>query len=132
MAEARKVAVADSSSCGDDDPEPSPPKIPRLFAGYKKSKKTIDNGSSVRAELIRYMQLSADGEDEGCLDFWQRHQKALPRLYLVAVRVLAVPATSAPVERVFSHGGIIMRPHRARLSAKTLSELMLLKCNSVV
>lgn len=41
---------------------------------------------------------------------------------------LAVPATSAPVERVFSHSGIIMH-YRARTSAKTLSELIFLKYN---
>ena len=27
-----------------------------------------------------------------------------------------VPATSAPVERIFSHGGIFMRLHRARMT----------------
>ena len=36
------------------------------------------------------------------------------------MRTLSVPATSAPVERVFSHGGIIMCPHRAQLSDKLL------------
>lgn len=44
--------------------------------------------------------------------------------------IFSVPCTSAPVERVFSHGGIIMRPHRARLSDKTLSQLMMARCNS--
>ena len=29
-------------------------------------------------------------------------------------KVLSVPATSAPVERVFSQSGLIMRPNRAR------------------
>jgi len=74
----------------------------------KKSKKSIDHGSSVKAELIRYIQVTGDEEEVGCLDVRERHQKAFPRLCLVAMRVLAVPATSAPVERVFSHGGIIM------------------------
>jgi len=81
----------------------------------------VDHGSSVQAELIRYIQVASDENEEDCLEFWKRQSKAFPRLYLVAMRVLAVPATSAPVERVFSHGGLIMRPHRARLSAKTLS-----------
>lgn len=49
--------------------------------------------------------------------------KGMQRLYFVVMRVVAVPATSAPVERVFSHGGLIMRPHQAMLNARTLSKL---------
>jgi len=40
-----------------------------------------------------------------------------------------VPATSAAVETVFSHGGLFMRPHRARLGHKVLSDLVFAKCN---
>lgn len=43
--------------------------------------------------------------------------------------IFSTPATSAPVERVFSHGGIFMRPHRARLGDKLLSELVFCRCN---
>ena len=46
------------------------------------------------------------------------------------MKVQSVPATSAPVERVFSHGGIIMRPHRARLNDPMLSNIVFLKCNA--
>lgn len=52
-----------------------------------------------------------------------------PYLHRLAVRVFCVPATSAPVERVFSWSGIIMRPHRSRLTKNMLSTLTLLKCN---
>jgi hypothetical protein len=38
---------------------------------------------------------------------------------------------AAPVERIFSHGGIFMRPHRARMSDRVLSDLMILKCNKL-
>jgi len=43
--------------------------------------------------------------------------------------LLSVPATSAPVERVFSQGGIILRPHRVKMSDSVLEMLMYLRCN---
>lgn len=52
-----------------------------------------------------------------------------PCLHRLAVRVFCVPATSAPVERVFSLSGIIMRSHRSRLTKNMLSKLTLLNCN---
>jgi len=42
-----------------------------------------------------------------------------------------VPASSAPIERVFSRGGIIMRPHRSSMSDKLLSTIVFLHCNIV-
>jgi len=44
-------------------------------------------------------------------------------------RLLCVPATSAPVERVFSQGGVIMRPNRARMGDALLETLMHLSCS---
>ncbi|KAL7879730.1 hypothetical protein SRHO_G00019840 [Serrasalmus rhombeus] len=133
LAQARKVPLPDSSS-GDDDQDEPPAKTPRLFSGYRKkgAKKTTDHGSSVRTELNRYIQVTSEEDGVDCLDFWKRYSTVFPRLYPVAMRALAVPATSSPVERVFSHGGLIMRPHRARLSASTLSILIFLKCNALV
>ena len=138
MAEASQVTIRQESSSGEEkepSPPPAPAKVPRLFAGYRKksSKNNAEPGSSVKAELKRYIQNAESISDEeaeiNCLDFWNMHAKVYPRIFNVAMRVLGVPATSAPVERVFSHGGIIMRPHRARLSATNLSSLIFLKCN---
>jgi len=64
-------------------------------------------------------------------EFWQHNQATLSKLYLTAMRALSVSASSAAVERVFSHGGIIMRPHRSRMSDKLLSNMVFLKCNCV-
>lgn len=52
-----------------------------------------------------------------------------PYLSLLARRLLCVPATTAPVERVFSTSGFMMRPHRGRLTKEMLAKLTFLKCN---
>jgi hAT family C-terminal dimerisation region len=43
--------------------------------------------------------------------------------------IFYVPATSAPVERIFSRGGLFVCPHRARISDRLLCQMMLVKCS---
>ena len=45
-------------------------------------------------------------------------------------RLFCTPATSAPVEHLFSQIGIIMRPHWAKMTDSLLETLVFLKCNS--
>ena len=45
-------------------------------------------------------------------------------------KLFCIPASSAPVECVFSQGGLIMQPHCTRLGDEMLSSLVYLKCNS--
>jgi len=45
-------------------------------------------------------------------------------------RLFCMPATSAPVERVFSTSGLIMQPHLAHMSNSLRETLMFLKRNS--
>jgi len=45
----------------------------------------------------------------------------------MARRYLAIPATSAPVERVFSIGGNIVTESQNRLDLKTVKQIVLLK-----
>ncbi|XP_029553157.1 uncharacterized protein LOC115152425 [Salmo trutta] len=119
LAEARKVAVTESSSGEEEQP---PAKTSRMFSGYcnKISNKKGDI-KSVRAEIIRFIQVSSVENEVECLHFWRIHAKVFPRLKQVAMTALFVPATSVPVVRVFSHEGLIMCLHRARLSARTLT-----------
>lgn len=64
------------------------------------------------------------------INFWN-NEKVMLKLAKYAKQVLTIPATSAPVERVFSKSGFIMRPRRAGLSAEMVSKLVFLKCNAV-
>jgi len=58
---------------------------------------------------------------------WQLPQ--FKRLQPLFQRLFCTPATSAPVERIFSQSGLLMRPHRAKLSDTMLETLVYLKCN---
>jgi len=82
-------------------------------------------------QLNKYLSMEPTERDDECLSFWQHNSTVLDKLFVPAVRALSVPASSSAVERVFSHGGIILRPHRARMSDKLLSQLIFLKCNRV-
>lgn len=127
--EAVTLTNADTSS-REDETEPPAPKKRRLFDNYDQSTSTSDPHKNHAADEFRkYLKLCDNTAQLSCLEFWAERASVLPRLHPVALTVLAVPATSAPVERVFSRGGIFMRPHRARLSNKSLSNLVFMKCN---
>lgn len=60
-------------------------------------------------------------------EYWQRSQ--LTGLKKLVVRLFSVQASSAPVERVFSHAGLVLSSRRTRLSEELFRELVLLKIN---
>uniref|UniRef100_A0A674AI05 HAT C-terminal dimerisation domain-containing protein n=1 Tax=Salmo trutta TaxID=8032 RepID=A0A674AI05_SALTR len=97
-----------------------------LFAAYcKRQKKAV--GIPPALQLSHYLDIC---EGQNALLFWTMNRKALPSLSRVAIRVLAVPTSSAPVERVFSHGGIILRPNRAQMTDRLLSNFVFCKYNT--
>ncbi|XP_058625882.1 microfibril-associated glycoprotein 4-like isoform X1 [Onychostoma macrolepis] len=102
-AEVEATAGGDMLNCdvGGDAITNSPAKCPRRLARYRAHK---------------HQSYSAKDSN-------------IQTLYQSLLYMLSIPASSAPVERVFSKGGIIMRPHRARLTHKMVTELVFLKSN---
>ena len=58
------------------------------------------------------------------------HSDTFKVLHPLLEKVFCPPATSAPVERIFSHGGVLMRANRARMGDNMLSQLVYLRCNN--
>lgn len=117
----------------DEASDSSPPKCPRLLSRYKAYKKRGSvQDSSIVTQISKYFDAIRDSDTDNALVFWAKNHARLPQLHKLAMKVLSVPASSAPVERVFSRGGIIMRPHRARLGHKMLQSLIFLKCNQTL
>ena len=109
--------------------------LPQLF-NFKRSIPGLEENqlkfTTAVSQLHAYFDLLTSSPTALTIDplkFWHSRRKEYPLLYDTALRYLSVPASSSPIERVFSHGGIIMRPHRASMTDTTLSNLVFLKCN---
>ena len=83
----------------------------------------------MRIEVSQYLvEPCIDGTDP--LQYWQENAEKYPTLATLAKYYLAVPATSAAVERLFSVAGKLFRPDRCRRSDSTFQMLMMIKCNA--
>ena len=63
------------------------------------------------------------------LTFWCIDSAKFHFLYKLAIKLLSVPATSAPLKRFFSTEALMMRPHRSCIGSDLLSALTTLKSN---
>lgn len=126
--------ATDSGATAVDPAIDSPPvKCPRLLSRYKAHKKRSSaQDSSIVTQISKYFDAIQDTDIDNALVFWAKNHDRFSQLHILALKVLSIPASSAPVERVFSRGGIIMRPHRARLGHRMLQSLIFLKCNQTV
>jgi len=86
---------------------------------------------SVRNAAIKYLETVEAGTVAHDCDPWAavKADKSFDTLQPLLERVLSVPTTSAPVERIFSQSGLIMKPNRVWLGKKLLCQLVFLKCN---
>ena len=103
-----------------------------LFAHYSRSVEENNHDRTPERQLMQYLETinspSFDLMGTSIADMLERKEFShLNKLFEV---VLCSPASSAPVEGVFSQSGLLMRPHRAKMSDELLEALVFLKCNS--
>lgn len=99
--------------------------LPLIIAAVDRSTE-----ATPQRQLTDYLQaINSESETELTLQA-AATAKQYRLLHPLFQRIFCTPASSAPVERVFSQSGIIMRPHRAKMSDSLLETLVFLKCNS--
>jgi hypothetical protein len=101
----------------------SPPAKRKELKGYAawNKKRSHTQNTDARDELTRYRNIDdlPDGQDP--LDWWRLHQDDYPILKHLAFTLLAAPAATAAVERLFSIAGNLVNEERP-LTKQDLAE----------
>lgn len=92
----------------------------------KQSLGASDIKTSVLLELASYRALSALSFDSNPLTWWKERSMIYPLLAACARKYLAVPASSAPVERLFSCAGLTVTKKRAALKPSLVNDIVFL------
>jgi hypothetical protein len=83
--------------------------------------------SNNEEEYTLYLKDNISSKEEEPLAYWKNNSHRFPILSILARQYLAIPATSAAIERVFSISSNIITKSRNRLDPKIVQELTLLK-----
>lgn len=118
-----------SRSNSADVPVPlQPAKKPRLLdfcsvSNQCSSRSTITTANDADIEFQMYCEQPRLDVDP--LMFWAQRRDT--QLSIVALRLISVPCSSAPVERLFSKAGVILNQRRTRTASSKLEKLIFLK-----
>ena len=120
------LSGASQSSNSTDEP---PAKKSKDFSLYDFEEFSEPTDLTVKAEINLYLTELHSGENVCPLAYWKFKSSKYPNLCKLARRYLSFPASSGPVERIFSSTGKIFRADRAKLSDHVFSQLSFMKCN---
>ncbi|XP_045158580.2 E3 SUMO-protein ligase ZBED1-like [Mercenaria mercenaria] len=132
----RKITHGALESCLEDLPlrlpacdvnncEETPSKRRKLdFLDFSSPERTSED--EVQSYLSEKMVSDTDP-----LLWWRDNEERFPKIAIVAKRVLAVPATSVPSERIFSATGLLINKLRNRLSSEIVDSIIFLSKNEV-
>lgn len=106
----------DAKDLNDGSSSPPPPKktkMSKLFS-FLQTPTRVGPTRNCEEELEAYLSYEAYDHTQckennfSALSFWRENVARFPKLSQLARKFLAVPATSAPVKRVFSQAGKIL------------------------
>ncbi|XP_065199244.1 zinc finger BED domain-containing protein 4-like [Sycon ciliatum] len=134
---AQITADSNGSSCDDECILEPPAKRPMeedmslFFACPSVEPSTTSSAASdCEVEVTQFFTEKQVGSSVDPLDWWRTNADRFPTMARLAKRVLCIPATSVPSERVFSAAGIIVSKLRASLTHENVDALVFLHANS--
>ncbi|CAJ0883449.1 9889_t:CDS:10, partial [Entrophospora sp. SA101] len=106
---------------------------PNLTVFSNPENNDIEEEEDLTAHIYKHQQIVRDDDEldaylkspnappkTDVLTWWKNHESEYPHLALMARDYLAIPATSVPVERIFSGGTDLVTATRCSLSASTI------------
>ena len=106
-----------------DGQVPKPSVLDDLL-GVSNTSMDVDPSSvNGETELNAYLRVHQVDKDTDPLMWWKQHQQEFPRLARMTRQYLAVPASSASPERLFSSVGLVKSDLRGRLLHYTYARL---------
>ena len=102
-----------------------------LVSHQNKTEIFLEHGLLSNSEIDEYIREPCFDMEENPLEYWKINKEKYPKLATLSLceKYMSVPATSAPVERLFSIAGKVFHPDRSRLSDKVFEQHMFIKCN---
>ena len=91
---------------------PNPSLSPTSKLIYNSERGEDSRLTSLQLEMKKYEACPNPGRNADVLAFWKLNEEAFPQLAKMARIVLAIPASSAKSERVFSTGGLVVTSKR--------------------
>ena len=85
--------------------------------------------SAVEMEIRYYMELKRMPLDCDPLVWWKDNCSTLPKMAKIAKKILGIPASSVPSERVFSKAGEVISARRSRLQPSNVDMILFLNKN---
>ena len=105
------------------------PSVPWKKAKIDLLSKHVYFTGTVDREIQMYRCLPIAPDD--VLAWWKSQKDTYPRLSLLARTILAIPATSAPSERVFSTAGLTVNAKRSSLAPSTVDKVVFIHENAI-
>jgi len=88
-----------------------------------------DDERSPKDEVDHFFRGPVLGANTNPLKWWQANESCFPVLSKLAKRLLCIPTTSVPAERIFSTSGLIINKQRASLKQENIDMLVFLNRN---
>ena len=122
------------SSSLDDIPSIPPKKKSKLsfFDDLMSNVTTADSDDTdIDSVVDKYLTKPCLSQEEDPLEFRKNNQKEFSCIAKIVPYYLTIPASSAPVERLFSIAGKVFRLERCRLTDRMFETLMFMRCNNM-